>query len=103
MKQPTIHYAVYRTNRQKVIALIGEGEHFKSYLWDRGHKNGPEVHEITTTGIIKIYNRNTEKLITKLIARPGQLMRYFKTIDSQEKQKILNLAIEHERLGYNEV
>ena len=71
------HYTTDRQAREAIIALIGEGEMVDRFVVDRGHRNGPEIHELTTTGIINIYNQRTGKLITKLIARPGQIRRYY--------------------------
>lgn len=71
------HYLQERQERERNISIIGEGRSIASFTIDRGHKNGPEIHEITDTGIINIYNKRTHKLITRLIARPGQIKRYY--------------------------
>ena len=73
----TRHYIEDRQDRENRIKIIGQGNVIKSVVVDRGHRNGPEIHEITDTGIINIYNQRTKKLVTKLIARPGQIKRYF--------------------------
>lgn len=72
------HWDTERKSREARIRQIGYGKAVARFVVDRGHVNGPEVHEITDTGIINIYNQLTKKLITKLIARPGQIRRYFK-------------------------
>lgn len=72
------HYTNDRQRREEVINMIGQGTSVATFIIDRGHKNGAEIHEITSTGIINIYNQRTHKLITKLIARPGQIRRYYK-------------------------
>ena len=100
----TRHYTNDRTNRENIINIIGgDGEKFKSYFWDRGHKNGPEVHIITTNAIILIYNYNTKKLITKLIARHSQLKRYFHDLNTPEVRRIYAIARNHQAYGYNEM
>ena len=72
------HYTQDRATREWVIKeIIGYGKPVAEFVVDRGHRNGAEVHEITDTGIINIYNQRTHKLVTKLIARPGQIRRYF--------------------------
>ena len=73
----SIHYTKDREDRENRIKMIGYGKAVAQFVIDRGHKNGPEIHEITDTGIINIYNERTKKLVTKLIARPGQIKRYF--------------------------
>ena len=63
-----------------------------------GCKNGPEIHEITDTAIINIYNKRSHKLVTKLIARPGQIRRYY---NGNAPQEILEKAFENMKKGYN--
>lgn len=97
----TKHYTNDRRTREEVIQkVIGEGKEFQTFVIDRGHKNGPELHTITTTGIIIIRNARTKKIVTKLIARPNQIKRYFDQI-TEAIQKIIDLAFQHTRLGYN--
>lgn len=72
------HYRIDRQKREEIIHQIGMGNVVASFVVDRGHENGAERHEITTTGIIVIYNNRTNKMITKLIARPGQIRRYYR-------------------------
>lgn len=94
------HYRKERREREAIIKSIGTGEIVARFTIDRGHEKGPEIHSITSTGIIIIQNEKTKKLITKLVANPGQIKRYFKTI-TPEIKKIINLAYEHKRLGLN--
>lgn len=99
---PTFHYSDERASREALITKIGIGEPVASFVVDKGHINGLEIHQITTTGIILIYNMNSHKLVTKLIARPAQIMRYFSEDDKPIPYEILNIAMEHEKMGYNE-
>ena len=93
------HYEKDRRLREKIIQKIGYGEVVDSFIVDRGHKNGPEIHELTDTGIINIYNQRTHKLITKLIANPYQVKRYYR--NKPAPQNIVKLATNHTKLGYN--
>ena len=70
---------------------------------DRGHPNGTERHEITSNGIINVYNERTGKLVTRLIARPAQIRRYYPESASIPNilLAVINIAREHQRLGYN--
>jgi hypothetical protein len=75
------------------------------FIIDRGHKNGLEVHSISDKGIIVIHNLNSGKLITKLLARPQQIKRYYESTGRApppEYESILELAKQHHILGYNE-
>ena len=92
------HYTEDRQSREAIINLIGAGKPVARFIVDRGHRNGAEVHEITDTAIINIYNQKSGKMVTKLIARPGQLRRY----NWEVPQSILAQAIDHSRKGYNE-
>ena len=93
------HYEKERREREELIEMIGIGKVVDIFIIDRGHKNGPERHELTDTGIIIIYNDFTNKLITKLIARPGQIKRYYKY--EKAPKKLIEQAIKYVEMGYN--
>ena len=95
------HWRKDRQVRSKIIAQIGLGQIVKEVVVDRGHRNGPEVHKITTTGLVIIYNQRTGIMVTVLIARPNQIKRYY--AENEAPQKIINLAFEHMRAGYNKI
>ena len=92
------HYLQDRQLREEVIQFIGYGTIIKSVVIDRGHVKGAEIHEISDTGIINIYNQNTHKLITKLIATPSQIKRYY-TVNEIVPQFLIKLAIAHRHLA----
>lgn len=95
------HYITDRQARENLIKEIGYGKVIKSVVVDRNHPNGPEIHEISDTGIITIYNQRTHKMITKLIARPGQIKRYYNENEIVPKW-LLKLAREHQLKEYNQ-
>lgn len=90
------HYNRDRIIREKLIQQIGIGKEIKTVEVDKGHPNGAELHTITTNGIIIIRNARTKKMITKLIARPNQIKRY-----GIEDKKVIEIARQHQALGYN--
>ena len=94
------HYIRDRQNREEIISKIGLGEAVATIRVDRGHPKGPELHTITTTGIIIIRNERSHKIVTKLIARPGQIKRYF-TDNEIIPTGLLDIARQHQRLNYN--
>lgn len=94
------HYNKDRRYREKVVQMIGEGTIIKVMTIDKGHLKGPEVHELSDTGIITVWNYNHTKIITKLIARPGQVKRYYKDTDTVPTE-LMMLAKEHLKLHYN--
>lgn len=97
----TIHVKKERSERySKIEKTIGFGSVFYvAKNVERGHRNGRERHELTTTGLVKIYNERG-KLVTILIARPEQMLRYVED-EKRIPAKVLELCREHQRLGYN--
>lgn len=94
------HWTEERIERERLInEVIGIGKVIKETIVDKGHKNGAEKHVLTDTGIIIVYNARTGKLVTKLIARVGQVKRYYK--DGNAPKEIIKLARKHTELGYN--
>lgn len=98
------HYKENRCNRETLISeVIREGNVVDSFVVDRGHKDGPEIHFITDTGIIVIHNQISGKMVTKLIARPGQIRRYYLAEGREVPEDIVRIAKEHFKKGYNRI
>lgn len=103
----TNHYATERMSRTEFIAnVIGDTNNvICTNVKDRGHKNGAERFELTDKAIIKTYNARTNRHITDLIARPPQiydrLEDSFLALPIEVRRKIIGIAREHERKGYN--
>ncbi len=95
------HWEVDRKKRNDLIKKIGEGTIVKTVILDRGHKNGAEIHEISSTGIITIKNFTSGKMITKLIARPNQIRRYFP--EGEAPKDLIKISKKHMKMGYNMV
>lgn len=93
------HYSEERLIREALIKKIGIGHKVAEFTVDRGHKDGAEIHVITSTAIIVIFNYRTHKLVTKLIARPNQIKRYYK--DGNAPAELIEIARDHQRKGYN--
>ena len=66
---------------------------------DKGHANGNEIHLVYNNGIVKVYNENTRKFITVLIARVPQIERYKIKITKTMRNKIKS----HIKQGYNNI
>ena len=66
---------------------------------DKGHKNGAEIHVVYNNGVVKIYNQNTRKFITVLIARVPQVERYKVKVTKTMRNKIKS----HIAKGYNNI
>ena len=94
------HWARDRKERAELVKRIGLGNTIKEVEVDRHHKNGPEIHRISDTGIITIFNKRTKKMVTQLIARPGQIRRYYKE-NEVIPSELLQLAREHQKMNFN--
>ena len=100
----TEHYRTQRGLRERFIQdKIGYGDIVETFYWDRGHPDGPENHVLTSTGIILIYNAITNRLVTTLIARPGQIRRYYERENREPPLELLKIAKEHQDMGYNKI
>lgn len=97
------HYKSKRYKREKFIDryLNGDGKVIDSFIVDKGHTMGLERHDITDNGIIIIYNAESNRLVTKLIARSSQIQRYYHNSDREPPLWLLNLCRWHESLNYN--
>lgn len=97
------HYSKERNCRESIIInkLNGDGNVIDSFIINKNHKDGNEIHSITDTGLIIIHNQNTGKLVTKLIARPQQIERYYKYSNKHPPMWLIELAQWHVDLRYN--
>lgn len=103
MTNTSVHYSTERQDRNSFINnYIGTGNIVDSFIVDRGHPGGAEVHSVTDTAIIIIHNAITKKIITELIARPEQLRRLYRSIGQEPPKHLLKLAYKHNAERYNE-
>ena len=103
MGNQTNHYKNKRYKREKFISkhLYGDGNVIDSFIVDKGHKDGLEKHCITDTGLIIVYNLESQKLVTKLIARENQVKRYYQNVNKNPPKWLLDLCRWHNSLNYN--
>ena len=94
------HYKDERQAREDAIRKIGYGTVIKTVLVNHPVA-GLQIHRITDTGIVLVYNKDTHKLITKLIARVGQIKRYYPNGDAPKD--LLDKAFQHQQLGLNNI
>ena len=93
-------HVVNRSERAQIAQRLIIEEHAKVCciaLVDKGHKNGAEAHIIYNNGVVKVYNANTHKYITMLIAREAQIERYNIKLTKTMRNKIKKHVAE----GYN--
>lgn len=103
--QNTLHAKNDRNDRlNRIKSQIGSGEPVVSFVVDTGHPNGNEIHTILNNGVIVIQNERTKKLITSLIARPGQIKRYWNNQGKRVPEDLtylLDIARNHQQQGMN--
>ena len=95
-------HAVKRSHRLQIAErlIIEEAAKVcKIAVVNKGHENGNEIHLVYNNGIVKIYNANTRRFITVLIARVPQIERYKIKVTKTMRKKI-NL---HIKQGYNHI
>lgn len=90
-----------RIERTNIITEIGIGYVLISFLVDKHHKNGREIHCITNTGMILIFNEETKVLATILIARPEQIERYYNAISLKTPKYLILLGKMHKKRRLN--
>jgi len=72
-----------------------------AFIVDKQHPNGDEVHVITDTGFILIFNERSERFITVLHARPMQLKRYYMSLNEFVPAHVLRLCEQNYWLNQN--
>ena len=98
--EKTLHFRDERGGRMNAIEEIGGyGKSVCQNIIDRGHRDGAEIFVLTDNAIIKVYNAETLRHITDLIARPEQIVdRMGSSLANLHRGlhiKILNLAWMH--------
>lgn len=97
----TNHILERKSRHDVIMSIGGYGKIVDTFYWDKGHKNGPEIHAVTSNAIIIIYNYYTHKAVTSLIARPGQIERYYVREGKEPPKNIMDIAREHQNKGLN--
>ena len=97
------HYKTNRYSREKFInkQFKGDGNIIDSFIVDRNHPKGAEIHYVTDNGLIIVRNQRTGKLVTKLIARPNQVKKLYNSVNREPPQWLTNLCFYHQVLHYN--
>ena len=104
----TLHMQKERIGRLRLaMALDHNGTVDRSFLIDRNHSMGPEIHVVSKNAIIYImnyarYSQHMENaLITVLIARPAQIKRLYEECFLEPDGEIIAAARKYARLKLN--
>ena len=95
----TNHINFRKSRIDEYLKVKGIGSVYDSFIVDKGHLNGDEIHIITTTGYIMVYNLNSTKFITMLHARPGQLNRYYSGLGEVVPFEIVKMGKSNSQLN----
>ena len=96
----SVHWAKDRNERQEVInRLGGDGKEIFRSKQSLNDPRGWTWHVVTDNAIIIVINGLTNKTVTKMIARPNQLLRYGYRVP----ESVLEKARRNMRLGLNEI
>lgn len=98
-----------RYNRALQLNKLSNGKEayvVKTFVVDRGHCNGVELHCVTKNGIVFILNKdkyyaNEDSLVTVLIARPKQVERLYEGIHKKPQEDIIKLCAKHQYAKQN--
>ena len=95
-------HGVNRSKRLQVaerLIIEESAKVIKIAVVNKGHANGNEIHIVYNNGVVKIYNANSCKFITVLIARVPQIERYKVKITKTMRNKIKS----HIKQGCNHI
>ena len=90
-----------RTEKVKEYEKDFNGKIQDMFIVDRGHDAGKELHVVKNNGIVEAYNVNKlengyPSFITRMIARPHQITRYYKWCDCFTPKYLKEIAKENE-------
>ena len=95
-------HGVNRSKRLQIaerLIIEESAKVIKIAVVNKGHKNGNEIHTVYNNGVVKIYNANSRRFITVLIARVPQIERYKIKVTRTMRNKIKS----HVAKGYNHI
>ena len=95
-------HAVNRSKRLQIaerLIIEESAKVIRIAVVNKGHKNGNEIHLVYNNGVVKIYNANSRRFITVLIARVPQIERYKIKVTKTMRNKIKS----HIKQGYNNI
>lgn len=100
----THHFDDERLKRFEVAERLNNGAPIDaSFLVDKGHPHGPEIHCVSKNAVIFILNERTKRFITVLLARPNQVKRLYKECGLQAPRTILKIASYYKENNLNTI
>lgn len=100
--QKTTHQSQHRTRRQRAIMEnCGQGKPIAQFVVDKQHPNGNEIHQVNDNGVINVYNENTGRHITDLVARPTQVKRCYSGVGEKVPESLMLKAVSNTAKGFN--
>lgn len=87
------HYHFERTEREQKIREIGEGTVIYSTIRYDEKRQRNFLYEITDNAILIVKATDRDCIITKMIARPSRIKKYW----NEAPKSLILLAVEHTR------
>lgn len=98
----TAHMSEKRKERFKLAKKYNNDAPIdRTFLVDKGHRDGPELHSVSKNAVIYIINANTKRFITVLFARPNQVDRLYKECGLNLPEEIYERALYYQKNGIN--
>lgn len=95
------HFRDERRDRlTRIRRDVGFGKVVRRCVVDTGHPAGYEVHVLTSTGVVVVFNARTKKLVTMLVARPEQVERYYRPFGETAPEELLARAYDNTRVHH---
>lgn len=92
-----------RLKKAKNLCRQERAKIIDAFIVDKGHEDGEEIHWILSNGVILITNYYTNRLVTVLIGRVGQIKRYYREFGETPPESVLIWAQKHQKAGYNRI
>ena len=96
------HYFEERKKRQDYINNMPEGKIVKDFVYVHPTA-GKQIHRVLSNGVVEVLDITKTQLITKIIARPAQLVRLYKSIGEKVPHGLFITACRNKENGANEL
>lgn len=97
----TVHYQLERHDREKaILEKIGVGEPLDRFVIDDGRPS-PQIHEIYTNGLIKVYDLRTHRPITLFVAKCRRIRDIYERLGKHCPSELFRISEENTRNNYN--
>lgn len=99
----TEHYEGSRMFRYKELEnILGKGSHVDSFLV-KCMKNGNQIQEVLSNGIMNVYSYDTHKLVTSFAPTPDRIITLYHSVGENPPMNLIKQSECNYKMGYNEI